>query len=390
MLREPHYLCRKDRRIFTGQEIAEAVSGVGGWGQHEPALRVYYDMSPRVGFGFHVIGTEEVAPTYTTVFQLDHAAPREVPVVGVRLLPEGGARKKFSQLILPAGLVRGRSFLEVASLDGRLCLFAERVGAERVACVDYHAWGGSEDPQTHLVTLVSRDEEASNSSGKYLLGHRAIFFEQFRLMHCLRGSRARAVRVNAYDLHPTMFGGLFDVVYAGGLLYHAMHPLLMLQGLRRVTKHTLVVETERLGHHGDWSLCRFYRDKELNNDSTNFFGCNPEALAAMAEVVGLRLLMELTFVPGPAGSRATLVFITPEGSPEVACAWDKEPDCGQFWGTRKHHRLEVYWHMEEGEAFGEPWKMIVDRTERVRDRGDGSRVMSELMPLSDAFAPGRV
>mmetsp|Transcript_53586 Transcript_53586/g.122649 ORF Transcript_53586/g.122649 Transcript_53586/m.122649 type:complete len:241 (-) Transcript_53586:56-778(-) len=238
---------------------------------------------------------------------------------------------------------------------------------------------------------ASRDEEASNKSGVYLQGQRAIFFEQFRLMHCLRGSRARAVRVNAYDLHPTLFGGVFEVVYAGGLLYHAMHPLLMLQGLRRVTKHTLVLETERLGHQGDWSLCRFYRDKELNSDSTNFFGCNPEALAAMAKVVGLRLLMELTFVPGPTGSRATLVFITAEGSPKVACAWDKAPDCAEFWGaTREHHRLEIYWHMEEGEVHGEPWEIVVDETHRVRDRGDGSRVMSELRPPWDAYVPGGV
>merc|ERR1712031_80173 len=115
----------------------------------------------------------------------------------------------------------------------------------------------------------------------------------------------------------------FDVVYAGGLIYHLKHPVLGFEALSDVTSRSgvLLFETEVLKPppsvpvewHQDGiavpkppdlprpnlfregyreapaeeaALCRWFREGELLHDSTNFWTCTAEAYASMLRSAG--------------------------------------------------------------------------------------------------------
>lgn len=216
--------------------------------------------------------------------------------------------------LLPQVLLRGRSFLEVGSLDGPRCFWAEESGASEVVCSDYHGWGGLEDANTHGMSWAhswNASRPSESKSRVYVSDvHQPEHLHAFQLTHCLRRSRVKALRVNVYDLSSGLLKeavgtSAFDVVYAGGLLYHLKHPVLGLEALSDVTAEILILETEALkpppgipdawhheNIHGDSSqkaaLCRWLREGELLGDATNFWSCTPGAYASMLRSTGFQ------------------------------------------------------------------------------------------------------
>merc|ERR1711990_1265306 len=148
------------------------------------------------------------------------------------------------------------------------------------------------------------------------------------------------MRINVYDLNPNLFEAAvgrryFDVVYAGGLIYHLKHPVLGFEALTSVTAGVLVFETEVLkppsGVTAEWhkheikvmqppdmppqaihdygyrdkpadeaALCRWWREGELMSDATNFWSCTAEAYASMLRSAGFRYVHLLGLEPFPA------------------------------------------------------------------------------------------
>lgn len=198
-------------------------------------------------------------------------------------------------------VVRGRSFLEVAAVDGRNCFHAEWLGATDVRCVDYHLWGGREELDTEITAW-------SHSN----------FVRAFKLEHCLRRSAVHATRVNVYDLSPEVLGGQYDVVRAFGLLYHVKHPVLAMQALSSVTRQALVVETEVFEQQvpapegygrPDLALCQWFRGDELHNDRTNFFACNRQTWSAWFQEVGFETAFEVLRMPGACKTTGRIIYV---------------------------------------------------------------------------------
>lgn len=211
------------------------------------------------------------------------------------------------------GVIRGRSFLEVAAVDGRNCFHAEYLGATDVMCVDYQLWGGVEDADTEIRTDWPPE----------------LFVEAFKLEHCLRRSSVRAARVNVYDISPALLGRRFDVVRAFGLMYHLKHPVLGLQALSSVTAQALILETETFAVDGDapdnlrkpyLPVCHWLRGAELaDEDPTCFWACNDATWISWFLDMGFAEATVLYRVEGarPMLWRSTYLALKPNASVRV-------------------------------------------------------------------------
>jgi tRNA (mo5U34)-methyltransferase len=71
-----------------------------------------------------------------------------------------------------------------------------------------------------------------------------------------------------------------------GVLYHLRYPLLGLERVYRVTKEMMVLETHVDMVESDDPVMRFYPGRELDGDSTNWWGPNLAAVESMLKVAG--------------------------------------------------------------------------------------------------------
>jgi tRNA (mo5U34)-methyltransferase len=153
--------------------------------------------------------------------------------------------------------LRGKTVLDVGAWDGFFSFEAERRGAARVVATDSFAWSGA--------TWGRKDG--------FELARRAL------------GSRVEDVEIDVLDLSPETVGR-FDVVLFPGVLYHMKHPLLALERVASVTGETLVLETAVDCTWTRRPAAAFYPHHGLGWDPTNWWGPNPEAVAAMLRVAG--------------------------------------------------------------------------------------------------------
>jgi len=91
--------------------------------------------------------------------------------------------------------------------------------------------------------------------------------------------------------------GCFDVVLFLGVLYHLDDPL---EAVRRVARATVdggvaVIETEatEIPGTGGRAICEFFPGQELNNDASNWWAPNAQALRGMCRVAGFREIQSL-------------------------------------------------------------------------------------------------
>jgi tRNA (mo5U34)-methyltransferase len=80
--------------------------------------------------------------------------------------------------------------------------------------------------------------------------------------------------------------GTFDVVFFLGVLYHLKNPLQVLERVRDVSGDLVVLETEVDMLWSRRAAAAFYRDTELYQDPTNWWGPNPRAVLAMLRSAG--------------------------------------------------------------------------------------------------------
>jgi tRNA (mo5U34)-methyltransferase len=185
---------------------------------------------------------------------------------------------RLQRLDLPASLA-GRSVLDIGAWDGFFSFECERRGASRVVAADSYSWHGG----------------GWGSKAGFELARRAL------------RSRVEDVDIDVMDLSPQRVGA-FDVVLFLGVLYHLRHPLLALERVASVTRHTLILETaaDMIGVRAP--VMAFYPGRELNNDPTNWWGPNTLALTAMLRDVGFSSVRLVEEPPGAVYRAARTVY----------------------------------------------------------------------------------
>ena len=168
---------------------------------------------------------------------------------------------------------RGRTFLDVGcmwSVDGALCFAAEEAGATAVTGVD----------------VMGRTP-------------------RFEAERDRRGSAVRFVQGDLHDPALVAAVGPHDVVWCSGVIYHAPHPMLTLERLRRLTTHTLLLATETIPEvRGRPRAAVFAPEPGSHPAQTEPFdpaagygnwwwGLTPSAVLAMVEAAGFEVHEQL-------------------------------------------------------------------------------------------------
>jgi SAM-dependent methyltransferase len=142
--------------------------------------------------------------------------------------------RPFLSRALPSSLA-GKRCLDVGTFDGFWAFGMEERGAEEVVGIDVDDTTELEHPPLRREANVA----ASRQSG-------VVLGEGFRLAAAARGSAARRVSCNVYDLDVDVIGGPVDFVLVGTILQHLRDPVRALERVRAVLEpggSAVLVET---------------------------------------------------------------------------------------------------------------------------------------------------
>lgn len=175
-------------------------------------------------------------------------------------------RNKMDYFKIPNRLDK-KIVLDVGAWDGFFSFECERRGAGYVLATDSWCWGGG----------GWGTQDGFNLARKTL------------------GSKVADLKIDVLDLH---LGGVFDLVLFLGVLYHMKHPLLALEKIFGQTAcgGMAIIETHLDLPAVKYPAMRFYPGKELNNDPSNWWGPNPQAVMAMLECVGFKKVRQVSEV----------------------------------------------------------------------------------------------
>jgi tRNA (mo5U34)-methyltransferase len=168
--------------------------------------------------------------------------------------------QKLHHLCLPSNL-NGLTVLDVGAYDGYFSFHCEKRGAQVVA-TDKFVW-----------------DWPGNATLK-----------NFQTIHSALESKLDVVRAGVDELPASLNGKKFDVVLFLGVLYHAPDMVQYLKSISAVTKGVCVLETYLDGLDLEGAQATLYAEKELNNDSSNWWGPNLQATATMLRRVGFRAI----------------------------------------------------------------------------------------------------
>ncbi len=177
-----------------------------------------------------------------------------------------------AQYLFPsAKSLRGKSLLDIGTMNGFFAFEAENRGAHPVLAID-------RDPPGFPDA-----REAFNLAARAL--HSAVVY------------RARSV----YDLEPSD-AGMCDFVLMYGVLYHLKFPLYGLYRAASVCRDVFLLETHvTLKDDHAWPMMLFYPGTELNDEPTNWWGPNSRCVDAMMEHLGFRIEERITREQNVAG-----------------------------------------------------------------------------------------
>lgn len=179
----------------------------------------------------------------------------------------------LSMVDLPKDL-SGKRVLDIGTWNGCFSFEAERRGAAEVLAIG---------PESPIATGFLKLKQHLNSRVEYKPG-------------------------TIYHLRPDEIG-LFDIVLCFGVFYHLRYPMIGLDNLRLICKETLFLETHIIENCVfnpkknkysklqelskeliDIPLLQFYRANEINNDDSNWFGPNNEAMIQMLKSAGFSVV----------------------------------------------------------------------------------------------------
>jgi tRNA (mo5U34)-methyltransferase len=208
-------------------------------------------------------------------------------IVTPGLVPVAWQQQMLRDIRLPN--LKGKSVLDIGTFDGFFAFEAERRGASRVVALDHYVW------ERRIDKCIAYWQER-NARGE---STRSAEFDQFIDRENLPGKIAfdTAHRLLCSKVEPVVADfmtmdlrdlGEFDVVLYLGVLYHMTDPLGALSRVAQVTREVAVIETQAVSVLGgeDLSLCEFYPENQLNNDYSNWWAPNANALAGLCRAGG--------------------------------------------------------------------------------------------------------
>jgi len=172
----------------------------------------------------------------------------------------------------------GKRVLDVGAWDGYWTFEALRRGAREALAID--------DFSDYLGHLKPEDRHAWKS---FDLCRDALGYAE---------DRCRRKDISVYDITPENLGGMFDVAFCFGTLYHLRHPLLGLDKISAVCTDQLFIESQICddysphrggfghGYPGDHVVAEFFPTTELAGNVTNWWAPSLRCLAALAYAAG--------------------------------------------------------------------------------------------------------
>lgn len=192
-------------------------------------------------------------------------------------LPHGVVTPGWSPISAKAHRVpedlSGKRVLDVGAWDGYWTFEALRRGAREVVAID--------DFSDFLGQL---DHAERREWETFDLCREAIGYDE---------ERCRRKSMSVYDVSPDALGGMFDVVFCFGTLYHLRHPLLALDKLSGVCTSELYVESAILddyspyrgglgqGYPNHEMVAEFYPGAEYGSNPSNWWVPTLKCLAHM-------------------------------------------------------------------------------------------------------------
>ena len=174
------------------------------------------------------------------------------------------SHEKTRFLGMPASF-EGLSVLDIGTYDGWYAFEAARRGAADVLATDEFVWTWPE--------LTAR------SNFEFVREH--------------TGLNVRDQLISVENLTPEAIGGVFDVTFFFGVLYHAPDPLGYLKRVRSVTGKYALIETVVDMLHIDRPALAYYPGDYLNSDASNHFGPNLLALVGLLQDAGFSRIDDL-------------------------------------------------------------------------------------------------
>jgi tRNA (mo5U34)-methyltransferase len=132
------------------------------------------------------------------------------------------------------------------------------------------------------------------------------FIQQMEFLESVYRTGIRPCRMRWQELDPELHGR-FDLVHCHGVLYHEVHPMVLLERLRAmlVDDGTLMFGSMMLADP-ELSECARFVPGSYYNDPSWWWVPGRLAMRWMLETVGLRVVEEFGLSPGPPGEFATV------------------------------------------------------------------------------------
>lgn len=179
----------------------------------------------------------------------------------------------FNNLGLPDDLT-GKTVLDIGAWDGYYSFQCEQRNAKRVVASDKFVW-------------------INNRIG----GHWWNEDDGFNFAHKHLNSSVEKLLASVEELDPKKHGK-FDIVLMLGVIYHAKDPIGYLQKAFDMSNDLVIIESHVDLQHLDYPAVRYYVDSELNEDDTNFWGPNAQAVIGMMKDIGFKEVTQKTLRTG--------------------------------------------------------------------------------------------
>jgi tRNA (mo5U34)-methyltransferase len=186
------------------------------------------------------------------------------------------------------GDLTGRSVLDIGGIDGAYAFLAEQAGARSVAVLDHYLWATDAERYRdiyHKHIDAGITPPAPHESDAWHPDTTPTRWRFDTAKQALR-SQVEAVPLDFSDCDLDAVG-LRDVVLYLGVLYHVPDPVRALRRVAAVTRQQAIIETEAMFLRGHpEALWRFFPAGELNNDRSNWWVPNINALLGLIGAAG--------------------------------------------------------------------------------------------------------
>lgn len=186
------------------------------------------------------------------------------------------------------GDLTGKSVIDIGGIDGAYAFLAEKAGASRVAVLDHYLWAADPDHYGRLYkeqVAAGKTPPAPHESEAWHPDTTPTRW-RFDTARQALGSHAEAKSVDFMDCDLSIVG-TWDIVLYLGVLYHMPDPVRALRRVAAITREQAIIETEAMfiRSHPE-ALWRFFPGGELNDDRSNWWAPNINALTGLVGAAG--------------------------------------------------------------------------------------------------------